>query len=302
MSQTTCPLCNQLAEDLRPTLVSGKAVLCVKCGRFHATESFLRQIQTHPPGNAHLLAGAVRELNERGIDTVQINDLEELLHQVRIPRNPLEMMSRFLLSLRNQSTRADQHVVLTENDYALAYCHDDNEWTWICRQMAEMGLIEPWGGNYHFRIRPDGWQRLIELSKEAPNADQAFVAMSFDSSLEGVYNDGIESALTGTGYVPFRVDRNEHNGKIDDLIIAEIRNSGLLVADFTLQRNGVYFEAGFGLGLGIPVIWLCKDDEEEILKLHFDTRQYNHIMWTNAADLKEKLVNRINATAPAPKK
>ncbi len=88
----------------------------------------------------------------------------------------------------------------------------------------------------------------------------------------------------------------EHNGKIDDLIIAEIRKSGLLVADFTKQRGGVYFEAGFAMGLGIPVIWTCRSDDVE--KLNFDTRQYNHIIWTDADDLKKKLQLRIEASIP----
>lgn len=86
----------------------------------------------------------------------------------------------------------------------------------------------------------------------------------------------------------------EHNEKIDDRIIAEIRQSSLIVADFTGQRGGVYFEAGFAKGLGIPVIWTCHEDGVE--NLHFDTRQYNHIVWESPEDLKTKLINRISAT------
>ena len=52
----------------------------------------------------------------------------------------------------------------------------------------------------------------------------------------------------------------EHSGKIDDRIIAEIRTAGLVVADFTGSRGGVYYEAGFASGLGIPVIWSCRED------------------------------------------
>jgi len=33
-----------------------------------------------------------------------------------------------------------------------------------------------------------------------------------------------------------------------------------IVADFTGQRGGVYFEAGYALGLRKPVIWTCKRD------------------------------------------
>ena len=90
------------------------------------------------------------------------------------------------------------------------------------------------------------------------------------------------------------MDLKEHNDKICDAIVAEIRKSRFVVADFTGHRGGVYFEAGFALGLGIPVIWTCK--KEELPKTHFDTRQYNHIDWENEGDLFIRLKNRIEAT------
>ena len=44
---------------------------------------------------------------------------------------------------------------------------------------------------------------------------------------------------------------------------------------------------------GIPVIWTCRND---MLKhIHFDTRQFNHIVWDDADDLYKKLKNRIGA-------
>jgi nucleoside 2-deoxyribosyltransferase len=49
---------------------------------------------------------------------------------------------------------------------------------------------------------------------------------------------------------PVRVDFVEHNEQICDKIVAEIRTCQFLVADVTLQRAGVYFEAGFAMGLG----------------------------------------------------
>jgi len=103
-----------------------------------------------------------------------------------------------------------------------------------------------------------------------------------------------------------RIDKKEHNNKIDDEIIAEIRRSRFLIADFTCERKnvrgGVYYEAGFAQGLGIPVIWTCKDTS--LTDLHFDTRQYSHIIWKNPADLLIQLKNRIGATigdGPLPK-
>jgi nucleoside 2-deoxyribosyltransferase len=126
--------------------------------------------------------------------------------------------------------------------------------------------------------------------------NQAFVATWFHTDLDDVWENGLKPALQETGYEPLRIDRIEHNEKIDDRIIAEIRNSGLLVADFTGHRGGVYFEAGFAMGLGMPIIRTCRDTD--IKELHFDTRQYGHVVWTDVSDLKEKLINRINATLP----
>ena len=108
----------------------------------------------------------------------------------------------------------------------------------------------------------------------------------------------LKPALEEMDYKPVWMKVIEHNGKIDDRIIAEIRRSGLVISDFTGNRGGVYYEAGFAQGLGIPVIWMCKNDPEELKNLHFDTRQYNHILWENAGDLKEKLINRIGAKFP----
>ncbi len=88
----------------------------------------------------------------------------------------------------------------------------------------------------------------------------------------------------------------EHNEKIDDRMIAEIRRSGLLVADLTGHRQNVYFEAGFAMGLGIPVIYTCREDEASDDKVQFDTRQYKYIPWTDPADLRQKLRERIEAT------
>ncbi|HEY0079493.1 MAG TPA: hypothetical protein VGB73_12850 [Pyrinomonadaceae bacterium] len=146
------------------------------------------------------------------------------------------------------------------------------------------------------RLGLEGWKRVSELRKDEVKSNQAFVAMWFSRDLDDAWSEGLKPALEQTGYVPLRIYLSQHNEKIDDRIIAEIRKSGLLVADFTGQRGGVYFEAGFAMGLGKPVIWTCREDD--VGKLHFDTRQYNHIVWTDASDLREKLMLRIEATLP----
>ena len=47
----------------------------------------------------------------------------------------------------------------------------------------------------------------------------------------------------------------EHVENINDKMLADIRRAQFVVADFTHHPNGVYFEAGFALGLAKLVIW-----------------------------------------------
>ena len=121
--------------------------------------------------------------------------------------------------------------------------------------------------------------------------------MWFHESMEEAFEKGIQPAILDTGYKPLRIDQKEHVNKIDDEIIAELRRSRFIVADFTHgksgARGGVYYEAGFAHGLNLPVIFTCRKDAVDTL--HFDTNHYSHIVWTDPEDLREKLKNRILA-------
>ncbi|MCC8996552.1 MAG: nucleoside 2-deoxyribosyltransferase [Nitrosomonas sp.] len=149
-------------------------------------------------------------------------------------------------------------------------------------------------GSIQFQITAKGWSRISELqNKPNKESNQAFVAMWFNNKMNSYYQS-IKEAIELDGTQCIRIDSEQHNNKICDEIIAQIRKSKYLVADFTGNRGGVYFEAGFALGLGIPVIWMVRNDY--LKKIHFDTRQYNHIVYKTEADLKQQLIYRIQAT------
>ncbi len=59
-------------------------------------------------------------------------------------------------------------------------------------------------------------------------------------------------------------------------------------------RGGVYHEADFAHGLGIPVVFIRRRSRK--LKPHFDTRQYNRIFWNDPEQLRKDMMNRICAT------
>ena len=173
------------------------------------------------------------------------------------------------------------------------------------------GYLEEEGWVYHSRLSiPNGplyqtGQYQVTVSGHArvggraatTDYSQAFVAMWFDDSVAEAYDEGIAPAIEECGYEPKRIDRDPRVDKIDDAIISEIRRSRFLVADFTHgergARGGVYYEAGFAYGLEKPVIYTCRADM--VSNLHFDTRQFAHIVWRTPEELREGLKDRILA-------
>ncbi|WP_244310072.1 nucleoside 2-deoxyribosyltransferase [Leptospira mtsangambouensis] len=141
-------------------------------------------------------------------------------------------------------------------------------------------------------IKEQGWIAIEEFEKSS-NSEQVFIAISFDPSMNEASLE-IEKACRMNGYIPIRIDNKEHNNEISGEILYEIKRSKFLISEVTGQRHGVYFEAGFAMGLGIPVIWCC--NESDLVNVHFDTRQYNHIVWKDKNELLEKLEKRIRAT------
>ena len=210
---------------------------------------------------------------------------------------PTELIDRALVNL----SRTVDHPMQTrrhspEDLPFLLFCPGRN----VSRQlifMDQMGLLAKEAATtrgIQLTIAPKGWERIDELASSGTDSRQGFVAMWFTDDRDPVFKEGILPAIEEAGYDAKRIDTVEHNNKICDEIIAEIRRSRFVVADFTGQRGGVYFEAGFARGLRLPVISIVHKNDVD--KLHFDTRQYNHIVYETPEDLKQKLYNRIAAT------
>lgn len=220
-----------------------------------------------------------------------------------------ERQNRLLLYLKKRTTRLGLLIGRTgtaNEEYrrpmdemaAWSASNDESEVEYLIAELEKLEFIDrPPGSGGALRLTGKGFERIRELQSKGSSSSQAFVAMWFHESMDDPYRNGFSQAIADAGYKPIRIDRKEHINKIDDEIIAEIRRSRFLVADFTCEpgkpRGGVYFEAGFAHGLKIPVIWTCRYDV--FGEVHFDTRQYNHIVWKDSGELCEKLKNRIAA-------
>jgi hypothetical protein len=318
MADQECPLCGQDAKPVgrhpqHPRkLIQGFA--CDRCGTYYITAEAadeLGVLRRREPGRSAILSGVTREQSERdnpiticsssydprGAEPVGMR-IDEALDTLAARSIP-ERMDRVLLNLARRSHHPGDAVrVDPERDYPLLHAENAQAAQFALDHMVRSGLLDrpiafdQGGGDYALTV--DGWAKIDELSAGRPESRQGFVAMWFDPQLNDVWDNGLRPAIEQAGYGAVRIDMAEFNERIDDRIIAEIRRSRFVVADVTEHRQAVYFEAGFAMGLGLPVIFTCREDHME--KCNFDTRQYNHIVWKSPDDLREKLKNRIAAT------
>jgi hypothetical protein len=109
--------------------------------------------------------------------------------------------------------------------------------------------------------------------------------------MQSVYDNAIRPAIEKAGYDPYRVDMEPHGDPIDVRIMAKIKDSRFVVADMTGQRHNVYFEAGYAMGLGLPVIRSVRKSDADDIK--FDLQHYQRIPWETKEQLRDDLFNYI---------
>lgn len=291
-----CFLCGQSDAQILQQFDAAE-VECPRCGRYRITEDAAGALEVTYKGDRHKLSGLTRLASNRGQPLVlQRDSLEDLISSAPTLRTPFHAIDRLLLVIHEHMVSLTGSVVLMDVDYPLVFAQSLAEFRDFVNLLVTVGWIttQRKGATWECRLTLEGWKHIAELRRVGRVSDQAFVAMWFDPGLYPAWKEGIEPALNDAGYDPVRVDRVEYNEKIDDRIIAEIRRSGLVVADFTGDRGGVYYEAGFARGLGLPVFSTVRQDH--LKGVHFDTRQYNHIVWETPAELRERLHYRVMAT------
>ena len=134
---------------------------------------------------------------------------------------------------------------------------------------------------------------IISLDQPNKSSKNIFVAFNFKEGLTEIFNTYVKEAIEelGFNYTIVTQDTTTQDKAISDEIIAKLKSSRIVIADFTNHRNSVYFEAGFAMGMKIPIIWTCQEGHEG--DLSFDTRQYPHLVWKDGEDLKKQIRDRI---------
>ena len=129
---------------------------------------------------------------------------------------------------------------------------------------------------------------------EMKNVGKVFVSMPMNkdkcSDVDEIRR-GISGAVSRSGNEVYFLDLDAHNENIFNKMMAEIVGCKFLIADFTSQNTGVYYEAGYAKALGKTVIFTCKSSDFE--RVHFDIKQTQFVVWNDASDLEQKLYDQI---------
>ena len=287
-----CVICQLLAQPTREGSTRNSfTTRCSRCGDF--------EWDIHTPFDGRSdrvvrMSGFVREQNAAGIVPLFTLELVRAVERMPIPRLRDRAMRLLAAIVDKLGHNLETVHGFDDEPKILAVAYSAN----LAELDVLFGILD---SEYLFRrTRPvsgsltaAGCIAAEDLTQPRSTSAQGFVAMSFDRSMDEAYTLGFDQGIRRAGYRPLRIDGHEHAGPISDAIMAEIRRSRFIVADYTKMNNGVYFEAGFAMGLGVPVIGTCHADD--FGRLHFDIRHINTLRWETPADLAEGLARRISA-------
>jgi hypothetical protein len=298
----SCGICDWPSSDVRirnSGVHDGLLIECPRCGKYELVGR--AAVSNNPqwaPEVRNALSCAARQASEAGqtLRITQANAVE--LAQPHLNTRVVDNQERLLQIIARKAGRPGEAAgFYPDKDFTLIDCYNVQEFGWYLGWVQDQKLAFRTAAGpaaLGLTLSMDGWKQVQPLPRSGGIPGRCFVAMWFSEETEAAYYKGIEPAVSEASFKATRIDQKEHNNEITDEIIAEIRNSEFMVADFTGQRAGVYYEAGFAMGLGRKVIWCCRKDE--IRKLHFDTNHKNHIDWQTPEELRERLYKRIRAT------
>ncbi len=238
-----CPLCKHQVPvraffpegDGRFTLFQ-----CERCGAFGADKQCILALRDSGPDA--MLSGVARQMAEAG-ETLRLT-YTNLGEARKLAAATIADKARRLLNvLVGKSQYPGQSVDLVrQRDYPLVFGRNDEEFDYFLDHLEALDWLKKDvdSADISCTVTPRGWTEFEKSRAANIESEKAFVAMWFDPGMDDAYEQGIKPAIEeDAGFKSIRIDAVEHAGKIDDRIIAEIRESRFLVADFTGHRGGV---------------------------------------------------------------
>ena len=215
-------------------------------GRYFITRSAIRCL---PRANARVKARLTTWLvDQRRLD-VECPEIDSNTITMAEEKKDLSVhdrANRLLQYIGDQTVEIGTPFVFTPEEMlttaiaAWSESISENEVEYLLNYLDEQCWIASDEDHRHIctTLTVEGYARLAELEAANAESSKGFVAMWFDDSLKEAWEEGIKRGIEDAGYEAVRIDQQEHVNKIDDEIIAEIRRSRFVVADFTQGEKG----------------------------------------------------------------
>lgn len=220
----------------------------------------------------------------------------DFLDTISYPKTASQKMDNLLLFLYRIQGYDGQslHVDYRVGNIILNFFKNFQEFVFYIESLKRISLIDARITNTGATIKftHEGLNKVVELEEREVDSKSCFIAMAFDSQTTD-FREAIKRALTTNKYEHILIDEEhlDSDKTIPDAILNKIRKAKFVIADFTLHRNGVYFESGYALGLSKQVIYTCREDD--FVNAHFDIKQLQHVLYKTPEELEKKLADKI---------
>ena len=311
VSPSTCPIWNLDCKSLRRDIDADVYVVAASSragGDYEITYDALDEVQRMDESGRTRVNSILVEQWMKGIAVPRLtkDDLLRASEKQSLPVH--ERAERLLRLLVKESSQIGQELLFwgdEPNGLSALGWSESTSWQEV-QFLTEYLVDQGWANRgsagrntsaLQVVVEVPGYRRMEELETN-PASSQCFVAMWFDPRMDDARDKGIIPAIEDAGYTASIINQMpDLIGRIEDAIIAEIRRSRFMVADFSHGdegvRGSVYYEAGFAHALGLPVIFTRHKNGEGVV--HFDTDHFYRIEWETPEDLRKQLTEKIEA-------
>lgn len=292
-----CKICkNECTSNDVPPDFNNKAIDCSLCGKY-LMEECLYDDFTLDESKLYLVSSWIREKNDElektGSNNYPLINGKKLDEILKLRKKSIQEKFDLMMESLNISQKVDNLLM------ARCWVKNESEFENLFQKSIDLEYVKGKVSGMSDRtytvhgLTFDGLEYIESLEQPNKSSKRIFVAFNFEDNMISIFDSHVREAIEELGFIYTVVnqDSSSYNRAISDEIIATLKSCKILIADFTNQRNSVYFEAGFAMGMGIPIIWTCHEDHIE--ELSFDTRQFPHIVWKDGEDLQQQIMNRI---------
>jgi hypothetical protein len=135
---------------------------------------------------------------------------------------------------------------------------------------------------------------LLEAGKNSEGRPIAFVSMPLSSKFDDIFFYGIQNAVHATNLLCERSSQLASEGEVFDRAMQQIEAAAVVIADISGANPIVYFEIGYALGRGRPIILIVDESEEP----HFSAKGQRYLKYSAIRNLEELLKYELRAYLP----